>query len=436
MKEFIKKSLENIPPSFGRVLNGIPMNWRLGAAYSEFQKEFGFVDIFLSQPDKYFDLIEDLVNHSIQNTEAYCNLYQSNGRLCSIKRYEDFRSLPLVDKSFLRSHDLQKRSSSRFSLKKSNTGGTSGQPLEFFIERLAYAREWSHMHMIWRTLGYHYRDAKLTIRGCNIGDQFYKYNFHQNEFLINAYCPLEPFLDVCRDLIRNGKIKWIHGYPSAIYSFLKELESLDEAIFYELLGVVEGVFLGSEFPAPLYRNFLQDYCGLKTISWYGHSEMAILAPERDPGSGVYWPLYSYGFAEALKKGESYHLVGTSYFNYASPFIRYDSGDLIEPTFKDGFLERFKVKEGRNSDQVVDHNGRHISLTALIFGRHHRAFAYCDHVQVRQVRKGKIEVFVSSSVKGCNWAELFDFKNTYFDVGFTQIPSPFTTPSGKVQLLLR
>src|SRR5690606_39755712 len=105
--------------------------------------------------------------------------------------------------------------------KKRNTGGTTGQPLDFYLEKTAYAREWAYMHAIWATLGYRYTDEKITIRGKNIGNRFYKYNFNQNEFLINAYAPLQENLHACCELITKRNIKWIHGYPSSVYSFLR-----------------------------------------------------------------------------------------------------------------------------------------------------------------------------------------------------------------------
>jgi len=292
------------------------------------------------------------------------------------------------------------------------------------------------MHAIWATLGYRYTDEKITIRGKNIGNRFYKYNFNQNEFLINAYAPLQENLHACCELITKRNIKWIHGYPSSVYSFLRELESVDSVLFEILLSKVKGVFLGSEFPAPQYRKYIEQHCKLKTISWYGHSEMAVLAPEREPGSGIYYPFHSYGYAEAVRDGDSYRLIATSTHNFASPFIRYDTGDLIEPTFNDGLLESFRIKEGRNSDSVVDKNGRSISLTGLIFGRHHEAFGHSEHVQVKQPAPGKIEILVTSKEPRDNWTELFDFSNAYFDVSFTQIGAPVRTPLGKVQLLLK
>lgn len=432
MNETIKKIADQIPHPIGRLLGRIPMDFRLGNNYKRFTEimklsSSGLRDLQLEQ-------LNSLVRFSCENIPFYYCLDRDG--ILPIRSFNDFSALPILTKADFQHCPLEDRSARCIALKKSNTGGTTGQPLDFYLEKTAYAREWAHMHAIWATLGYCYTDEKITIRGKNIGSRFYRYNFNQNEFLINAYAPLAEHLDECRELILKRNIKWIHGYPSSVYSFLRELERADAVLFEILINKAQGVFLGSEYPAPQYRNYIEQHCGLKSISWYGHSEMAVLAPEREPGSGVYYPFHSYGYAEAVPDGDSYRLVATSTHNFATPFIRYDTGDLIEPTFKDGLLESFRIKEGRNSDSVIDKNGRSISLTGLIFGRHHQAFDRSEHVQVRQPAPGEIEILVTSKESHQNWVDLFDFSNTFFDVSFTQIDSPARTPLGKIQLLLK
>lgn len=435
MKESLKRIADGVPYPLGRFLGKLPMEFRLGLEYNVHTKQTIATGSVIRSTQ--LALISRLVSFAQKETLFYQTFFEEYDVFAeAIKSFIDFERLPIVSKTDLQKFTLEERGVRRLALKRSNTGGTTGQPLDFYLEKTAYAREWAHMHAIWAMLGYRYTDEKITIRGKNIGSKFYKYNFNQNEFLINAYAPLEENLNACRELIIKRNIQWIHGYPSSVYSFLRELESLDAALFEILIKKVRGVFLGSEYPAPQYRNYIEQHCGLKSISWYGHSEMAVLAPEREPGSGMYYPFHSYGYAEAVPDGDSYRLVATSTHNLASPFIRYDTGDLIEPTFKDGLLECFRIKEGRNSDSVIDKNGRPISLTGLIFGRHHRAFDHSEHVQVRQPAPGKIEILVTSKEPRENWAELFDFSNAFFDVNFTQIDSPVRTPLGKVQLLLR
>lgn len=436
MKEILKKIADCTPYSVGRLLNKIPMSLRLGQDYTAF-KEKSCEAISTDTNRLQYSKIKALLEHSVQNTIFYEKFYSKHDfDLNKINSFDDISKIPIVQKIDFQEYPLEHRSIASLALKKSNTGGTTGQPLNFYLEKNAYAREWAHMHTIWAKLGYRHTDEKITIRGKNIGKNYFKYNVNQNEFLINAYSPLIENIHACRVLILKRNIQWIHGYPSSITSFLKELESSDPILFEIFIRKIKGVFLGSEYPAPQYRSYIEGHCGLRTISWYGHSEMAVLAPELEPGSGEYFPFQSYGFAEAVASENSYRLIATSTHNLATPFIRYDTGDLIQPTFKNGLLESFSIKEGRNGECVTDLKGRSISLTGLIFGRHHKAFDYCEHVQVRQIAPGKIEILISSKNPRPDWAKLFDFTNSFFDIQYTQINSPIRTPLGKVQLLLR
>jgi phenylacetate-CoA ligase len=193
---------------------------------------------------------------------------------------------------------------------------------------------------------------------------------------------------------------------------------------------------GSEYPSPKYRTFIEDLLTENSISWYGHTEGVILACELFQ-KYKYVPFLSYGYAEAVIIDDLYHLVGTSFANLASPFIRYDTEDLIDPDIDEmGLLRSFRINQGRIGEFVMDKNGNHISLTALIFGRHHKLFNVVDFIQVEQNNPGSITVYYSSSSSIENPAELFDSSNLQFDIQFRQLQVPFKTSLGKVPLLIK
>ncbi len=173
-----------------------------------------------------------------------------------------------------------------------------------------------------------------------------------------------------------------------------------------------------------------------TISWYGHTEMAVLACEKSEPF-VYYPFQSYGFTESVEIDGKQHLVGTTLHNSIGPLIRYDTGDLIEPiSYKDGVLESFKVAEGRIGEFVIDTNGRSIPLTALIFGRHHKLFEVADFVQVHQKNPGVLIVIVTTQSADINCDELFDAEGVNMNIIFKLVKQPYKTKSGKVSLLVK
>lgn len=169
----------------------------------------------------------------------------------------------------------------------------------------------------------------------------------------------------------------------------------------------------------------------------GHTERAILAYEKN-SKYVYEPFQTYGYAEVVNVDGKDELVGTSYYNQASPLIRYNTNDEITDTVTDdGILQSFKMKGGRSGEFVIDKEGKKINLTGLIFGRHHDLFNVAKYIQVKQIDPGVIEIhYVANGLPNDKAASLFDSKNVNMDISFVQRDEPVRTVSGKVGLLIK
>jgi phenylacetate-CoA ligase len=439
LKDKTRLLAEKIPPSAGVFLNYIPFRIRLGREYKKFYRRADILMRSDSQTKKNF-IVQNLnftFRHFRINSPFYNHfLLQSKCNITEIKRIEDIAALPLITKTALREMPVESRTVLKYGMRQVNTGGTSGSPLSFFLEDNFYSREWSHMHYMWRKIGYDPTMTKITVRGKNIRDIF-KYRFNQNEFLINSYYSFtkEDYSKLL-NLFRRYNTKFIHGYPSAIYYFLKEISSSAPFLLEFLQKNIKGVMFGSEYPSPHFRNYIESILTENTISWYGHTEGVVLAGELY-NKFEYVPFHSYGFTEAVLVDNQYHLVGTSYDNLAAPFIRYDTEDLITPEFDEsGLLKSFRITEGRLGEFIRDRNNKMISLTALIFGRHHKLFERVNFIQVKQIVPGQIIIYYSNSNYIENAADLFDSTNLNIEVFFQQVNEPFKTSFGKIPLLIK
>ncbi len=428
MLKTLKKIVENIPYPIGKQLARVPFSWRLGDIYT---KEKQLIEKLNTddEQDKYIlQGLNEIFQFAKNNFACYRNLYKQAGVLdLQIKTFEDFKKLPITDKDFFRKNI--KEFNGPYKL---NTGGTTGEPFTFFMDNSCWAREWAAMHTIWETLGYNYHDLKLTLRGKNIGDKNYIYNPVHNEFILNTY---KPFKEIKSDLINLFKkypVKFLHGYPSTIYNLICEAEdNLSEIEIKQILSGIKGLFLSSEFPLPYMTEKFKKY-NLPFVSWYGHSEMCILAYNKGKFSNTYKPFATYGYAEV----ENGNLLGTSYRNFCMPLIRYNTGDKVEIVSKSnsGRCFTFAVKEGRTADFVIDKEGKSISLTSLIFGRHHKIFDFAKFVQVKQEEKGKITLYiVASGILPSDLSSLFDMTNICMKVDFKIIEKPILTKAGKFRL---
>lgn len=430
---------QRIPPGLGGLLARVPYSWRLGPAYTRSQalaaEEAGIGDDEVKS--RILERVRGIVAVAVAGTEFWPEFWRSRGFEPSmLKEFDDIARMPSATKDDLRSFPLGRRSRETPGRMLINTGGTSGQPLDFYADNDAFAREWAFMHMIWGRLGYRTTDQKLTFRGKNLGSDAVRYNAVHNEYLVNAYAPPERQLAAVERIAR--RIRFVHGYPSAIAEFCERARASRPDIVSMLREGLKGVLFGSEYPAPLYRKSVESILGAPTISWYGHSEMAILAYEEAPYE--YVPFQAYGLCEAIPDadGES-RLVGTSYFNDASPFVRYDTGDRIVPRIENGLVKSFRIASGRVGDFVVDDRGARVSLTALVFGRHHPAFGRLRSIQVRQPGPGRA-TFVVVPLEGERPAESelaagFDLTNVALAIDFEIRETPWRTAAGKAPLLI-
>lgn len=425
----IKQLVEYLPYPVGNVLAAIPFSWRLGSEYIKYSKLANSSESWSEEEREQYTLAQfsRVYEYACTHFDCYRKLYHDAGLAnYKITSIEDIKKLPVTTKAFFKKHI--KEFSGTYKL---NTGGTTGSPFTFFADKLCWAREWAHMHWIWKLVDYDYRKLTLSMRGKNFGKKNIVYNPVHHEFLLNTYNPLSVFSDQFLKLIRSHEVSFIHGYPSAVYNFICEAEKIySPKELTEIFSPIKGVLLHSEFPLPYMKEKFATYLR-KSISWYGHSEMCILAYDRN-FDNHYVPMPTYGYAEE----QNGHLLGTSFHNFEMPLIRYDTEDRIAPiqVTASGILLEFAIAEGRNGDFIVDKNGKQIPLTSLIFGRHHHVFDFATHIQIRQEEPGEATLLVvSSELLNMGIDELFDLKNVNVDFKMEIIPNPILTQAGKLRL---
>jgi len=430
MKYYIKELVERIPYSVGKHLAKIPFDLRLGKEYTQF-RNFVNNDYDEEYILKYsLTKLSSIFNYAKEKISFYNTLYKDAGVYdLKINSIEDFKCLPIVTKDLIREHidDFS-------GYLKLNTGGTRGKPFSFYVDKQAFAREWAHMHKIWAFRNYDYKKVKITLRGKNLGDKYIVYNPVHNEFILNTYKSILDYKNELLSLCKSVKIEYLHGYPSAIYSFLKTIDehfSNDEKCIVK--KNIKALLLGSEFPVPYMVDYINKYWKIDYVSWYGHSEMCILAVDKE-NSNDYFPFFSYGFSEV----ENNHLIGTSFHNFDMPLIRYDTSDIVKPDYyENGMVKSFEITEGRSGDYLIDKDDNKIPITAFIFGRHHRVFDYIDNIQLKQNSPGKVTLYISTTKKITKERILtnMDLSNVRIDFDIRIIEKPILTKSGKFSILI-
>lgn len=435
---YLKKNRLPIPIGLGLLISKIPYGIRpgLGDLYKKQKEAIEHYRLFseLKKQNYIYENFYRIFKHAYLNIKFYRDLYdRENINPDIIKSYSDIEKVPIISKKDLLEYDIKDRS---FPLKNAllvNTGGSSGKTFSFFMDPERYGNEWAHIHNMWSKFNFKPSDLKITFDGRAKNNNKIVYDFARNSLLYDIYG--DP-LHVSKQLIKIAKrhsIKYLHGYPSAMYEFALFCE-MNEELLHVLRKTLVAAFLSSEFPSPHYRHKIEEVFKIPTQSFYGHTETCVMAVEED--KYIYDAYQTYGFAEAIRIDNKNHLVGTSYFNFASPLIRYDTEDIIEPLNPDEtILSQFKIAEGRVGEFVVDKNGKRIPLTGLIYGRHHTLFDFSEHIQIFQDTPGRATVvFVShNDISEVEANKLFNSENVEIVFKFLKRDRPVLSASGKVNL---
>lgn len=436
---FVKNNLTQLPLCIGKPISHIPYRYRPGLSnvYKEREVEIDHLELTNVKQRKSFafERLKSIAVYASQHIPFYTELYRANDvQPDKFRSFADLCNLPIITKEDLQSVALDERSCRTKGSSLVNTGGSTGKPLELYIEPTSVGHEWAHMHRIWGQLGFKQSHVRIVFGGRANIRNIVQYDSARHQINVDLYSGWQTIADRLLQVYTKYSPKYLHGYPSSIFDFVIWLDENCHPLLPVLRQNIDGMFLGSEYPSPALRADVEALLECRSVSWYGHTERAVLAYEKET-AGVYYPFLSYGFAESPEKGR---LICSSYYNWASPLIRYDTGDLIYPEVNEDLLTSFKISEGRVGDFILDRLGNKIFLTGLIFGRHHSLFDLAKHIQIHQADKGSALVLVvprgTLSVEQA--AASFDSSNVQVDFSFKIIPDAVRTKAGKVPLLVK
>lgn len=436
---FLKHNLNKLPvgPRLGKIIGLIPYSLRPGLAKSYNRasmdiNQYPTLDIEQRQ-NFIFNKINYLVNHAYQNTKFYKEFYDANKfHPSDLQEFADITKIPIINKSTLQSYPLRFRSVNNTKhLDKSNTGGSSGKPLAFYTSPEAIGHEWAHIHSFWKNIGYRPKNLMLGFGGRSNVKNLIEYDLIRNKYQIDIYAEFDEVKRHLLPVLKNYNIQFLHGYPSAIFEFAQYCEEDNGELLHLLKRNLIGAFLSSEYPHPHYRRPIETIFDIKTQSFYGHTERCVMAYEKEE-QYLFHVAQTYGYAEVVDD----YLIGTSYNSFGTPFIRYNTNDLIETvTMHDGILGSFKVTQGRDGDYVLDKKHKKISLTGLIFGRHHKIFDVIEHIQVYQDKPGYCTILYTTRLELDNLKaiKMFNTDNINMEFEFVKLDEPIKSSSGKVLL---
>lgn len=294
-----------------------------------------------------------------------------------ISSLADLQKLPFLTKPIIRSQGDRMKARDARGLARFNTGGSSGEPLIFFIgtERVSHdvAAKWRATRWWNVDIG----DREIVVWGSPIelGTQdrvrAMRDKLMRTE-LIPAFQMNEANLDRFIARIRERKPKMIFGYPSAISHIANHAKK--RGIALNKLGV-EVVFCTSERLYDHQRESIAAAFGCPVANGYGGRDAGFIAHEC-PNGGMHLTAEDI-IVEIIDEngnpqppGTAGEIVVTHLATGDFPFIRYRTGDIgvldSEPCLCGRGLPLLKEIQGRSTDFVIAADGTVIHGLALIY----------------------------------------------------------------------
>jgi phenylacetate-CoA ligase len=346
-----------------------------------------------------------VVRHAYENTSGYRRLYESHSiNPESIETIEDFRELPFLTKDMIR-EDLE-AFSANIRRQYVTTGGSTAKPFGFYRDPVAFEKELASKAYQYYRIGWKEGDRQMVFRGLVISSPNHiRYYPRFNELRCSSYHLIPEWMELYRQRALEFRPNWIKCYPSAGAILAKFIEEANRPF-----PPVKGILCASENLYSHQKELLSEAFKARVFSHYGHYEMAVLAGFCEY-EDTYHVLPQYGYAELIDKkgnpvkepGKIGEIVGTSFINQATPFIRYKTGDLA---VLKGWgcqccgrpYQVWERIEGRIQEFIVTRENRHISATAI--NMHDDIFDHIKQFQFYQEEKGHV-VFRYIPKDSCN-----------------------------------
>ena len=368
--------VKKLPRAIRQVLKAaygtIPPRFRLGRAFWEtyhFLQQSQWWDQARLREYQMREL-ERLLAHCYENVPYYRRLFDERGlKPADIQSLSDLTKLPCLGKDEIRREPqaFVARNRRVDRLQQRYTTGTSGEPLQFYVDHDELQREWAFACHQWNRVGYEPGDARAELIGRRIeGPKPYFWDPVPRALRLSPIVHEKDTVSLYLDRMQSYGIRFLYGYPSAITYFASLIRRHGVRVGAKLTAVL----FASETLYPWQRMIAQEVFDCRTYSFYGLAEHVVIAGECE-ASRAYHFMPQYGIAEV--DSQTGEIAGTGFLNHANPFIRYRTSDIAAlpagsgcPACGRQYYPMAPDIEGRLQDFVLTPDGASFNSCTLTF----------------------------------------------------------------------
>lgn len=320
-----------------------------------------------------------LIAHAYNNVPYYQRVMHERGlRPADIVCVNDLIKLPILAKSIVRQEReaLISQNIDPQRIKLNSTGGTTGEPLQYYGDWEAWSADLACLYRGWGFAGYRPGDRMATLAGSSLVPDQRTSLTQRIRLRLERNLPLSVIaLSADRSREYAGQLaafrpQYLRGYPTALYVFARHVRSMN----LKLPGF-KAAFTTAEVLQPQHRTVIEEVLNCPVFDGYGCRDGGANAMECDHHRGMHLSperaIVEF-LDDAGNRTSGGRMILTDLFNYSMPFIRYevdDVGELGQTLCSCGRgLPLLARLEGRTTDILTFGNGTTLSGPAatLIF----------------------------------------------------------------------
>lgn len=392
-----------------------------------------------------------LIKHAYHNVPFYHDLYQKHGiKPEDIQSKEDLKKLPIVTKEMLKKSQLKNlaKNLKQNDLVYSSSSGSTGEPFQFYSTKEAESMNKASAIRSWYWMGYKLGDRYVKLSMNPRSSYIKKFQDFVNNSLYLSSKQLVPHEQqrIYKEILKF-KPKIIRCYPIPLQYLSKEIESLTKN--YQDKSLIAINTTGSTLHDNV-REEIEKVFDVKIYDSYSCEGGSVFA--QCPTHSNYHPAEECAISEFIEDSitssdndRPMRHITTDLFNYASPFIRYDTQDYIILGDKDkcscgrNYLNVRRIK-GRDSDILRTPKGK--ILIVENFVAYFEWIKEVDQIQVIQeeINSILIKLIVNNNFTNEIENKVYNYWKNYIGddvlLKIELVERLNLTPTGKLRTVIR
>lgn len=280
--------------------------------------------------------LRKLISFSVKEVPYYRNLFKTLGlKVEDIKTTEDLVKIPILTKEMIKENPRDFVAQNyKGKIVNGSTGGSTGQPLKYIMSDEDYSRGVALLLKGFNFGGYELGDPMSIIAGASLTSRNQSLKAKVQDWFLNfnhfsSYGMSEKDIRNYYNSLNDKKPMYLRGYASSLFLLANYMKQNNLTLDYQITAI----YSTAEKLMSRQRMTIESVFNAKVFDNYGLNDGGVSAFECKMNNGMHIDFERSILEVTNKNGKEQiinqqgKILATSLFNYAMPFIRYDTGDL-------------------------------------------------------------------------------------------------------------